>query len=138
MLVVAIIPTAQTFMHINQGSTSPPSLNRLHQLCISAKIIGQITLLLNPDIILIFFIKIPSSHASDVIYNASLLENAVHALSIMKLSIFLFSIVLHELNTEMYKGWIKWVALSGINTNIIEISIEFSTIVSMYCNYQPS
>ena len=83
----------KTYMHVSQGSTLimfeliPPQLNRRHQLCISVKLVGQIPLLLNPDIVLLFFIKVLSSHSSDVISNAYFLDNVVRDLSIMRFSI---------------------------------------------------
>ena len=83
----------------------PPSLIRRHQLCIYGKLVRQMPLLLNPDTILLFFVKISHYHASSVISNASFFDNYTRALSIINLSIVHLSIVLNGLNTVMCKGY---------------------------------
>ena len=91
-----------TSLYVSQGwiylmlELIQPPLNRHHRICIDGKLIGQMPLIKNPDIIFLFFIKILSYHTFDVIANASLLENAVQNLSIMK---FLFLVLF----------WMEWI-----------------------------
>ena len=96
-----------TYQHVTQYWISinfeftPSSLCNLQWLLISVKLVSQMTLLLNPSTILLLFVKIPSFHSYNFIYNTSFWEKAVHAFSVIELSMVSLSIVLNGLNTAV-------------------------------------